>query len=156
MKGTQVTETGHPYCPRLHSVQSPRVCVDRDLGQNWSFQQWICLIVLLPSSHTLLGSLLPSTQSLHSSGQHLVGNQHHKFWLVYPMSLLPSPLLQTLFLLFTCFYFVGRPGIALAELGPAQKEAPRSGLPVSIPEQIKGHGAHLCGKGLEPSALQDS
>lgn len=110
--------------------------------------------MLLPSSHTLLGSLL---QSLHSAGQHLVGSQHHKFWLVYPMSLLPSPSApNTIFLLFTCFYFVGQPGIALAELGPAQKEAPRWGLLASIPEQIKGHGAHLCGKGLEPSALQDS
>ena len=60
----------------------------------------------------------------------LVGSQHPKFWLAHPMSLLPSPSApNTMFLLFTYFYFVGQPGIALAELGPAQKEAPRWGLP---------------------------
>lgn len=113
--------------------------------------------MLLPSSHTLLGSLLRSTQSLHSAGQHLVGSQHHKLWLAYPMSLLPSPSApNTIFLLFTYFYFVDQPGIDLAELGRPQKEAPRWGLPASIPEQIKDHAAPLCRKGLEPSALQDT
>ena len=88
----------------------------------------------------------------------LVGSQHPKFWLAHPMSLLPSPSApNTMFLLFTYFYFVGQPGIALAELGPAQKEAPRWGLPASIPEQIKDHGAHLRkGWSLLPCRTPDS
>lgn len=40
-EGTQVTEMGHPYSIRLCSVQSPRVCIDGDLGQSRSFQRWI-------------------------------------------------------------------------------------------------------------------
>ena len=74
------------------------------------------LIVLLPSSHTLLGSPLPSTQSPHS-GQHS-GGQHHRFWRVYPMSLLPSPTAPKT-ILFTCFYFVVQLSNAWAELVPA-------------------------------------